>query len=87
MSPRPKNADVVLSMADDLFSCHDCWLNDGARMKYFDPQALLDHLKEHVAAGHRVQQYTTNKLTKMTKEPKWKSRINWRKMKPNSTKG
>lgn len=47
--------DVFLSNADDgRIECIACSLNDRETHRALDNKAMIEHLEEHVAAGHKV---------------------------------
>ena len=60
-------ADVYVFMASDYLYCCACWLDPRLEQSGFGStttQGMIDHLKEHEQAGHRVPPTIYDELLK-----------------------
>lgn len=63
------NSDVFLSYADDgQVECIACRLNARATHRTTDKAAMVDHLEDHLAAGHKVP---PDVFADLTHRPVW----------------
>lgn len=63
------SSDVFLSYADDgQVECIACRLNARATYRTADKAAMVDHLENHLAAGHKVP---PDAFADLTRRPVW----------------
>lgn len=51
---RFSDADVYVFLSEMGLECCGCWLNPSSSWTYYSTQTMVDHLEEHIKAGHKV---------------------------------